>query len=172
MVENNPYQAPASLLSEEDAVTDAAQPQGASKLRRVGRVGLLARLTLALGVMMAAQTFLIYASKPGNAFDVNVDDVLLFVLYLTPLLGGLAIALFAVIGRLHDLNRGAAYVVLLFVPYLNLLVLLILLVLSGTEGVNRYGKAGVIHLWEMFFAALGGTFLLLIAAVIGYALYH
>ncbi len=44
-----------------------------------------------------------------------------------------------VIRRLHDLNRSAWWIIIKFIPGLNLLLSCYLLFFKGTEGPNRYG---------------------------------
>lgn len=48
------------------------------------------------------------------------------------------ILLFAYIKRLHDLNTSGIAVILFFIPIVNLLLILYLLLAPGTEGENKY----------------------------------
>jgi len=41
--------------------------------------------------------------------------------------------------RMHDQNRSSWYLLIGFIPFLGWLVVLILLLLPGTQGANRYG---------------------------------
>ena len=41
--------------------------------------------------------------------------------------------------RLHDTNRSAWWILVNIIPYVGGLVLVVLCVLSGTSGPNRYG---------------------------------
>ena len=47
---------------------------------------------------------------------------------------------FAVVKRLHDLNRSEYWSLIILVPLLNMLALFILLVVPGTQGDNPYGS--------------------------------
>ena len=42
--------------------------------------------------------------------------------------------------RWHDTNRSTLWIILHFVPYLNILMLILVGVLKGTEGTNKYGE--------------------------------
>ena len=46
---------------------------------------------------------------------------------------------FAVVKRLHDIERPGAHFWLLLIPVYNIILLLILLFKKGTEGKNKYG---------------------------------
>ncbi len=64
-------------------------------------------------------------------------------------LGGLTMLLFGIVGtvfilslnirRLHDLGKSAWWLLFFFVPFLNLVFLIYLLVWKGQEGANQYG---------------------------------
>jgi uncharacterized membrane protein YhaH (DUF805 family) len=49
------------------------------------------------------------------------------------------VVIVTVIGRLRDIEESAAWSLLLFVPVLDILLLLVLLFVPGTHGTNRYG---------------------------------
>ena len=51
----------------------------------------------------------------------------------------LVLSIFLVIRRLHDLNRSAWYFVFAFIPYVNIIFALYLLLVKGTDGPNKYG---------------------------------
>lgn len=58
--------------------------------------------------------------------------------------GGIFLFLFVpqialAVRRLHDFNQSGWWAVLLFVPGVNLLFLLALMAIPGTEGENRFG---------------------------------
>ena len=60
------------------------------------------------------------------------------------LLAGIFLLLFVpqialAVRRLHDFNQSGWWAVLLFVPGVNLIFLLALMVIPGTEGENRFG---------------------------------
>ena len=50
------------------------------------------------------------------------------------------ISLAAYVKRWHDLNRSGWLALTLFIPYVNLLILLYLGIAPGTEGINKYGE--------------------------------
>ena len=51
----------------------------------------------------------------------------------------LMLSIFLVIRRLHDLNRSAWCFVFVFIPYVNIVFALYLLLVKGTDGPNKYG---------------------------------
>ena len=58
------------------------------------------------------------------------------------------------IRRLHDMNRSGWFSVFLFIPVLNVLIGLYLLLGSGTAGINRYGLPRHTPVWEKILAWL------------------
>ncbi len=47
--------------------------------------------------------------------------------------------IYMIIGRLHDINRTGWWILSMFIPLLNLIILLFLCILPGTKGENIYG---------------------------------
>ena len=41
--------------------------------------------------------------------------------------------------RLHDFNAGGYLALLLFIPYINFILLLLLILIKGSQGDNKYG---------------------------------
>ncbi len=64
--------------------------------------------------------------------------------------GGLFMALFALVSilpniaivtrRLHDIDKSGWWQLLIFIPIIGAIVLLVFLVMKGTEGENRFGS--------------------------------
>ncbi|WP_048690845.1 DUF805 domain-containing protein [Catenovulum maritimum] len=94
---------------------------------RLGRVRYLAHASISYLVLLpAAGLFAI--SETLGAIGIAVGYAFMF--YITIVAG---------IKRLHDINRKGWYLLLLFVPLINLILVLILLFKSGDIGENEYG---------------------------------
>jgi uncharacterized membrane protein YhaH (DUF805 family) len=48
--------------------------------------------------------------------------------------------IFLYIQRIHDFNQSGWWVLLIFFPYLGVLFLLLLLIIPGTNGSNKFGS--------------------------------
>ena len=56
--------------------------------------------------------------------------------------------------RLHDMNRSGWFILLFMLPLLNILLVLYLLLGSGTAGINNYGLPRETPIWEKILAWL------------------
>ena len=52
------------------------------------------------------------------------------------ILPGLAVT----IRRLHDINKSGGWILISLIPFIGSLLLLLMLILEGTKGKNRFGK--------------------------------
>ena len=59
-----------------------------------------------------------------------------------------------VIRRLHDVNKSGWLLLLLFIPLINFLMALYILLASGTSGLNQYGAPRTTPVWEKILAWL------------------
>lgn len=59
-----------------------------------------------------------------------------------------------VIRRLHDLNKSGWLLLLLFIPLINFLMAIYILLASGTTGLNQYGAPRATPVWEKILAWL------------------
>lgn len=64
-----------------------------------------------------------------------ISGLIALILFLLFLVGDVMIT----IRRLHDFNRSGNWALLLFIPYIDFLFILVLLVIDGTTGPNKYG---------------------------------
>ncbi|KAA8731306.1 DUF805 domain-containing protein [Acinetobacter qingfengensis] len=62
------------------------------------------------------------------------------------------INLFIIIKRFHDFNLNGWCVLLFFVPLVNFIVMLMLLFVPGTKGINRFGAPRASESWEKVLA--------------------
>jgi uncharacterized membrane protein YhaH (DUF805 family) len=119
--------------------------------------GRLSRAPYLLGVLLilVIQLFFLYRvvmAVPGTSLEENLARIVEGA-PATPAqqfwmesfsLAGLATAFPMVaitVKRLHDLGRSGWIAVLAFFPFLNLLTIILLSALPGTQGPNRYGSA-------------------------------
>ena len=49
-------------------------------------------------------------------------------------------ALAVTIRRLHDINKSGGWILISLIPFIGSLLLLLMLILEGTKGKNRFGK--------------------------------
>ena len=73
----------------------------------------------------------------GWNFEIDGDDIgflstLYYIAIILPYLG-------VIIRRLHDTDRSGWWFLIAFVPLVGVIVLLVFLILRGTDGDNRYG---------------------------------
>ncbi len=70
------------------------------------------------------------------SFFGDAGNILYFLLTFAVLLPSLGI----LVRRLHDINRSGWWVLISLLPFVGTLILLIFLVLPGSEGENRFGN--------------------------------
>ena len=128
------------------AVSQLYQPRLFAIDGRIGRLRYLAygtvmNLALLLGVYLLAVSLKMMASghPAESGWQESVWDVILIAHYA----GIASLAVVFAKRRLNDLNKPGWLVLLVFVPLLNLLLLIYLVFFKGTEGSNNYGLAPV-----------------------------
>ena len=104
-----------------------------------GRIGRLKFLSFALVVWVigALAYFFALAIGLGSATDAGVGAAVL--VFLTGGLAAFLISLSAWVRRLHDLDQTGWLLLLMFIPLVNLAMLVVLLFAPGTPGPNRHG---------------------------------
>ena len=87
----------------------------------------------------------IVASAIAIAFlgEAGLPDMVLSVLLVTFIVGGNVLIISFSIRRLHDMDKSGWWILLFLVPLANLILGIILLVRSGTNGHNRFGPEPV-----------------------------
>lgn len=127
------------------------QPQLGMFQRRTGRLAFLLAIIYAMAplVIVAMLQFVVYAyfaltSSIGGTTSPNALSAIVNIL---SILGGIVsvvltipVTISAHVRRLHDINQSGLLTLLVFVPFVNLLLFLYLLFTLGTEGANKYGN--------------------------------
>jgi uncharacterized membrane protein YhaH (DUF805 family) len=137
MTDSNPYQAPESRVDFPGAET--CQPKIFSLTGRLGRLRYLAYISgmnimlyLAMGVIFGG-SIAVNSGQPDVA--TGIGSLATLALYLASFVFTFLFAK----RRLNDLNRTGWFVLLFFVPLVNLLLLIYLVFFPGTYGGNDYG---------------------------------
>ena len=168
MNDSNPYSAPgAELGGGQDATY---QPKVISFSGRLGRMRYLAYnlgLNIALSLLMipfvGAAAFM-----GGMGASPESTGMLGMVVMAVVYIGSIVISVMFAKRRLNDLNRSGWWMLLMFVPLVNLLLVIYMLFFPGTDGSNNFGPApvantiGVLILGWLFI----GVFVLGIVAAI------
>ncbi|WP_303815602.1 DUF805 domain-containing protein [Acidaminococcus timonensis] len=106
---------------------------------RLGRVELALRGALLLAGSCFVTFFLLGCVCIFSLFESGVGAIALLGLWmLTYLVMGIC-GLSLAVRRFHDIGRSGLWVLLLFVPVVQLAVYIYLLIRKGTEGDNRFG---------------------------------
>ena len=69
----------------------------------------------------------------------EIMSIVAFLFYFIISIEGIIIIAFQVVKRLHDLEKPGSYYWLLFIPFYNIFLAIILLFKRGTPGDNMYG---------------------------------
>lgn len=94
---------------------------------------MFALLYLIVMVVCSAIMFAGGGGEPGIAFTIGTVLLGLFVL------GSFIPALAVQVRRFHDQDKSGWFVLLNFIPYLGGLIVLVFMLLKGTDGPNRFG---------------------------------
>ncbi len=136
MLDQSPYQPPRGAIAPMAPLRYGAVKlfSARGRLGRVRYIGYSVGLGLLLNLLMAGWGAIVAAltGSEGNE-GLALGGLLalaLPVIILTTLLG---------IQRLHDFNASGWWSILIFVPLANLILYLLLLIMPGTQGVNRFG---------------------------------
>ena len=85
---------------------------------------------LAIGIISSIITFITSHSSG------ILISILGFIVGVAIIIGGVSL----VVKRLHDLDKGGLFALLMLIPIVDFFFGLYLLVAKGTEGVNRFGE--------------------------------
>jgi len=121
---NNPYQKPQSESEEKNTLQEYSEINIFSSQGRIGRFRYLAYSVILLFLYILFSLMGIFTG--GLTW-------LWIVFFLIPW------QLFIIIQRIHDLNNSGWWLLFMFIPYINLLFGLLLLILPGTNGSNKFG---------------------------------
>lgn len=105
-----------------------------------GRIGRLRYLAYSTGIMLIVYLFLGIAmgtgasmGETGSMIGVGVGLIgVIFTLVISVAFG---------IRRLNDMNKSGWWIIINFIPYINLLMAIYLIFFPGTDGSNNYGPA-------------------------------
>lgn len=140
----NPYQSPTSAITPESIPATAYNNSKWYHLS--GRIGRLRYM--AYQMVMALLMYVVLAISIGLAFSfMDFDNVsnssvltMLLLLYI-PLLPFLFYgSIIYPRRRLHDLNQSGWWLLVLFIPFANIIFILFMLFAPGNEGANQYGQ--------------------------------
>ncbi len=105
-------------------------------------------LILALPVILAIEaTTLLGAGDAVSQFVIAAVAIIIFL----PLQAFVIAHQFGLIARrLHDLDKSGYYSLVLFVPFLNFALIILLLLIPGTDSANTYGQSlDTRRFWEV-----------------------
>ena len=86
-------------------------------------------------VLCVVQGILTFAAETFGALDL-LFSIIAFVLGIFQLAANIMMG----VRRLHDLDKSGWWMLLLFVPLVNILFYIYILFFKGTEGPNQYGE--------------------------------
>ena len=81
------------------------------------------------------QLVLIISLWISSITDPSVFSIFFLGLFLLILITSLS----AGVRRLHDTNRSGFYITIIFIPIIGIIILIFLLIATGTKGKNKYG---------------------------------
>lgn len=140
----NPYQSPTSAITPQSIPATAYNNSKWYHLS--GRIGRLRYM--AYQMVMALLMYVVLAISIGLAFRFldfeNISEfsvlIMLFLLYI-PLLPFLFYgSIIYPRRRLHDLNQSGWWLLLVFIPFANIIFILFMLFARGNDGANQYGQ--------------------------------
>lgn len=136
MTPSSPYQPPRSAITPPaPARYGAIHPFSArGRLGRVRYIGYSVGLGLLINLLMAALGGVSAVLSEGGGTDLLVGGGFLMLAVLAVVL-----AVLLTIQRLHDFDASGWWAALNLVPLANLALYLVLLIMPGTQGANRFG---------------------------------
>ncbi len=144
MEQTNPYQAPSADVS---AVPTGVGYDETGPLSPQGRFGRLSYL--AWGMVAGVIAYIVMIAFGGSMMlTQDMAHPRVGMLLLPQLVMSVVFVLF-IIRRLHDFDATGWWTVLLFVPLVNVIFALVLILKAGTAGANRYGPPRLTRGWEM-----------------------
>ena len=94
--------------------------------------GRMSRLNYWCAELAHIVVWILLGMVDGALFPTALIPGIYLLLMLFPILA-------ATVRRLHDTGKGAAYLLLCFVPALGVIILFVFLCQAGTNGMNRFG---------------------------------
>jgi len=119
---------------------------------RINREGFIVRVfpTICLSILFVLTVFVsadaLLERRYSSIHTANfalVGFSILFVFSLLVVGYGLSVVISAMVRRFHDFNWGGLSIFLLFIPLINIVIVFVLLLRSGTQGTNDYGHEPV-----------------------------
>ena len=129
----NPYASPQTADLDNDKNSEEVSAQLFSFSGRLGRLRLITYGIISAFVVM-------FVAGLAAAILIPVNPVFAVFIYGAVVLSSAVYGFSLYIQRLHDLNQSGWWALLMFVPLLNLALLIYLLFFPGTKGSNRYGS--------------------------------
>jgi uncharacterized membrane protein YhaH (DUF805 family) len=163
---HNPYQTPSASVT----LPDLGGNDETSPFSPAGRFGRLSYIAWGFLVGLTAQVIDLAAGGAAlltPAFDAagqpippEIAPETLAVVVIVGLVSLVIVVLF-MIRRLHDIDASGWYALLVLVPLVNVLLILFLLLKSGTQGTNRFGPERITRTWEKVVGIIGVVFMIL-----------
>ncbi len=102
---------------------------------RIGRLDYF-KYSMAEGIVTFLTIMLVIFLGGGGDEPGAVAIITVMIIALVAAAGGITLA----VRRLHDLNRSGAHYWLLFIPFYNIYLSMLLTFKQGTRGPNRFGE--------------------------------
>jgi uncharacterized membrane protein YhaH (DUF805 family) len=144
MSEQNPYSTPEASLN--SSQQEKYQPKFLSFKGRIGRLRYLAYSFGASILLLVAMAILMtIVAVLGMSTDMAQEGMPLGVMLVVGLYYVLAIILGVMFGkrRLNDLDKSGWWILLFFIPVLNIAFAIYILFFAGSEDTNNFGHAPV-----------------------------
>jgi len=141
----SPYQPPRSAIkpttSGELSEVKILSAQG--RLGRVRYIGYLVGMGLLINLISALFTGLaaflqIQGEGSQESMSIMTGGIIIVIVILG--IAALVVSILLTIQRLHDFNASGWWSALIIVPFVNLVLYLVLLIMPGTQGPNRFGN--------------------------------
>ena len=171
---SNPYSPPQSNIHQDPKNTENDTTSPFSPKGRFSRYSFLAwNLVLNIMVMIVAAVImaitgaasgLMTATDPNEmmAFYGSATGLMMIVL----ILASLVFSIIFFVRRLHDINMNGWWSVLIFIPIVNIIFGIYVLVKKGVEGTNRFGPARATPKWEKVLGIIALIIIVLYVLVI------
>jgi len=126
-----------------------------------GRFGRLSYLAWSFVSMIAIIVILMPLVSISMGLKISNPN-LGFLLISIPYLAYFYLQVVFAIRRFHDLDKSGWWAILVFIPLINIIFLLYMLLAKGTDGINNFGLQRPTQLWEK---VIGWIFILMIPAI-------
>ena len=108
---------------------------------RITRLRYLALVIFWSLVMLVAMSIKLF-DLDTNFIRGNPDrDLILSMILIIIVITAIANIIFLKIRRMHDFDYRGWWLLLLFIPFVNFIITLVIIFTPGTKGPNRFGKA-------------------------------